>query len=55
VALVIPDGNTYKSNLGPKIAQAGKENFGPKNNKYIAHGFGRERWRGGLIKFYIIK
>ena len=54
MALVIPDGNTYKSNLGPKIAQAGKENFGPKNNKYIVHGFGDERWNGGLIKFYMI-
>jgi len=55
VALVIPDAGQYNETFGPKIAQAGGENFGPKNNKYIVHGFGDERWNGGLIKFYMIK
>jgi len=55
VALVIPDAGQYNETFGPKIAQAGGENFGPSDNKYIAHGFGGERWHRGLIKFYIIK
>ena len=55
VALVIPDAGQYNETFGPKIAQAGAENFGPKDNKYIVDGFGNERWNGGLIKFYMIK
>ncbi len=55
VALVIPDGNTYKSNLGPKIAQAGAENIGPsKKDGYIRKGFGIN-WAKMGIKYYIIK